>query len=95
MTTTFGITVIDNGVAQYARSFRKNELREAVEEYISQMQKGTTTDWCSCEWIVHPDDTDKEDKRRLRTGQPDETCPLHTFEGRMLYFFEWLTKNGW
>lgn len=48
---------------------------------------------------VHPtkftDDASHEFKGiRKRRGEQDMTCPVHTREGFLIYFFEWIKQNA-
>ena len=62
-----------------------------VVEYIAAMETQETDDWCRCEWIIHPDDVDlPKGKRRKRRGDEAWDCPVHTKEGFLIYFFEWV-----
>jgi hypothetical protein len=99
----------------------KDEIPGLVDRYTMAMELGNTTDWCSCQWILHPDDLrvsegccriclqpmedlvhDQSDKllerhayqgRRMRRGDQNPLCPVHTKEGLILGFFEWVTTG--
>lgn len=104
----------------------KSELVTKVWDYVRQMETQQTNKWCSCEWIVHPEDVDIPegvcrtcgcDKghrwhldlttmggppegqhqfagRRQRRGDTNAACAVHTKEGFILGFFEWLTTGA-
>lgn len=114
-------------------SLPKADIPALVTEYVQKLETGLTSEWCKCEWILHPDDSDvgedqcreclhaksaHEDKeiisedgkhfhhkpcekcgcpdfkaRRLRPGTPDDTCPVHSKEGRILGFFEYVFQD--
>jgi hypothetical protein len=118
-------------------------LSEKVSEYVAEMETQRTNDWCKCEWLIHPDDSEidiyncarchhpralhteivgmegcsktisianglgVEDydeclcvawvdppKRRMRRGEPNPECPVHTKEGFLIGLFEWMFKQG-
>lgn len=67
-------------------------LRSAVEQYFEKMDTVPTREWCTCPWIIHPDDHNVEEgKRRMRRADDDEMCPLHSRKGMLLYFFTWVS----
>lgn len=113
-------------------SLPKADIPALVAEYVAKLETGLTSEWCKCEWILHPDDSDiGEDQcreclhskvahqdsetysddgkaipilcakcgceqykaRRLRPGEPDDTCPVHSKEGRILGFFEYVFQD--
>lgn len=70
------------------------EIAPLAEEYIRILETSKTTEFCTCEWAVHPDDTGKpEGERRLRLLAHAELCPVHTQEGRILGFFGWVFRD--
>jgi len=60
--------------------------------YIQHMEKQLTDDVCLCLWILHPDDIDKPptEKRRKRKSDEHPACPVHTREGLLTDFLEWV-----
>jgi len=71
------------------------DIPKLAQAYIAGMEAEKTDDWCRCEWIVHPDDVDKpKGSRRKRRGDLAWDCPLHTKEGFLIYFFEWVFTRG-
>jgi len=71
------------------------DIPKLAEEYIAAMEVQRTDDWCRCEWIIHPDDVDlPKGKRRKRRGEQADDCPVHTKEGFLIYFFEWVFTRG-
>jgi hypothetical protein len=75
-------------------SIPEKELPELVERYVRAMETQRTDDWCRCEWTIHPDDTElpKGKRRKIRSDTHPE-CPVHTKEGFLRYFFEWVFTN--
>lgn len=83
-----------NGGNRITVSLSDNRLREMLIRYIRALQTSATREHCTCEWVMHPDDTDKPaEKQRLRILEENQFCPVHTFEGRMVGFFDWMTEN--
>lgn len=78
-----------------AMYFSMDAMRYAVSAYLSAMKTGTTAEYCACTWAVHPEDIHlpATSTRRMRLIVEHELCPVHTFEGRLLYFFTWLTER--
>jgi hypothetical protein len=71
------------------------DLTTHVLRYVDGIETGQTKDWCRCVWKFHPDDMDKpEGSRRKRRMDDDLTCPIHSKEGFLLGFFDWLEKNA-
>lgn len=71
-----------------------NQLPELVAEYVGLIEKEVTNRICKCEWIVHPEDMNKEEgKRRIRKGETALDCPVHTKEGFLIGFFVWVLAN--
>lgn len=69
-------------------------MQECVTQYVKDIETQNTNKWCSCQWIIHPDDIDKpQNQRRIRHGEPDLNCAIHTKEGFLLGFFTWLAGN--
>lgn len=64
-----------------------------VEQYVKAIEIEQTNKYCTCEWIVHPDDTElAEGARRIRKGEASPDCWVHTKEGFILGFFTWVFK---
>lgn len=104
-------------------SLPKVDIPKLVAEYTSKLEVEPSSDWCKCEWLIHPDDVDIEEGycrdcnhkkgthdpegpclngacecrtfkgRRKRPGTPSNGCPIHSKEGRVLAFFEWVFKE--
>jgi len=71
------------------------DIPRLAEQYAQAMESEKTDDWCRCEWIIHPDDVDKpKGSRRKRRGDQAPDCPVHTKEGMLIYFFEWVFTRG-
>lgn len=71
------------------------DIPDLAAKYFAAMETQKTDDWCRCEWIIHPDDVDlPKGKRRKRRGEQAFDCPVHTREGMLIYFFEWVFTNG-
>lgn len=106
-------------------SVPNRDILPLVEKYIAAMETEESAEWCRCEWIIHPDDTEidrgncrecnmpkkaavhQPDKLewqsdrdhpfrgiRKRRGDQDPTCPVHTREGMVIYFFEWIFTDA-
>jgi len=68
---------------------------EQITAYIASIEKERTNKICKCEWIVHPDDTDKpEGERRMRRGEATLDCPVHTKEGFIIGFIRHMMEHG-
>lgn len=76
-------------------SIPEADIPELVGRYVSTMETQRTDDWCRCEWTIHPDDRDlpKGKRRKIRSDTAPD-CPVHTKEGFLRYFFEWVMNNG-
>lgn len=76
-------------------SLPKRELPQLAERYVKMLETQRTDDLCECEWIIHPDDTDKpKGKRRRIRGATSFECQIHTKEGFALGFVRWaMTQN--
>jgi len=71
------------------------ELPPLVTQYVDIIETDKTLNHCTCEWVVHPDDVGMpEGQRRIRHGEPDLNCKVHTREGFILGFFTWLQSRG-
>jgi len=67
------------------------ELPPLVTQYVALIETDKTLNHCTCSWVVHPDDVGMpEGHRRIRKGEPDLNCKVHTREGFILGFFTWL-----
>jgi len=49
---------------------------------------------CGGEKRLHPDNGHDFRGRRKRRGDQADDCPLHTKEGLIIYFFEWVFTRG-
>lgn len=66
-----------------------------MAEYVQLIENETTNKICKCEWLVHPDDEGKpEGQRRMRRGEQSLECPVHTKEGFLLGFLNWLLTQA-
>lgn len=78
-------------------SLAKHTIPDQVTAYVAAMEVQRTNEWCRCQWIVHPDDVDLpahgERKRRMRRGDTHPQCAVHTKEGFILGFFEWVFRD--
>lgn len=70
----------------------KDGLPALIAEYVTLVSESETNEFCTCEWIVHPDDVGKTEKRRMRRGEEKPDCWIHTKQGFILGFFTWLFK---
>jgi hypothetical protein len=71
------------------------DVPKLAAAYAEAMESQETDEWCRCEWIIHPDDHDKpKGKRRKRRADTAPDCPVHTKEGLLIYFFEWVFTRG-
>lgn len=72
--------------------FPKSSVPALVVEYIAEIVTAPTNKYCTCEWIIHPDDIELPEgvKRRMRKGQTSWDCWIHTKEGLVLGFFTWV-----
>jgi hypothetical protein len=70
----------------------KSKVPTLVTEYIAEITTAPTNKYCTCEWIVHPDDVELPPgvKRRMRKGTTAWDCWIHTKEGLVLGFFTWI-----
>lgn len=75
-------------------SYPKHEIPRLGEEYIKLLETQKTDDMCKCDWLIHPDDTDKPKgkRRKIRQGEHPH-CPIHTKSGFLLGFLEWASKQ--
>lgn len=72
-----------------------DELHTLIGKYVHMIETETTNKLCKCEWIVHPDDTDKpKGKRKIRRGEAALNCPVHTKEGFLLGFFDFVVSDS-
>jgi hypothetical protein len=115
--------LIDRGAATEYISLPAGDIPELAARYATAVETEQTSDWCRCEWIIHPDDVKverlhcrlcdepknhilhkglPEDKQytqshdfkgvRMRRGDQAPDCPVHTKEGFLIYFFEWVFR---
>jgi hypothetical protein len=90
-----GITIATGStlprIAPEAFSLVKSEIPDLVRDYIIWVETAETANLCSCEYIIHPDDTEKpEGSRRMRRiGAPAFDCMAHSREGLVMGFFTW------
>jgi len=67
---------------------------ELITGYVATIEQERTNKICKCEWIVHPDDTEKpEGERRMRRGETTLDCPVHTKEGFLIGFIRYVMTN--
>lgn len=70
-------------------------------EYMTTLETSLSTENCRCLWRIHPDDVSKPvrddegnpTKRRMVRVDDDPTCWIHSREGRIIGFFEWLFRD--
>lgn len=66
-----------------------------VGKYVSAIETGESDDWCRCQWALHPDGVKgangKVLKRRIDTSFE---CPVHTKEGFLLGFLDWMKTHA-
>lgn len=76
-------------------SIPERDLIFLVDKYVQAVETGNSNTWCKCIWQIHPDDINlPKGQRRKRLVDPNPECPVHTKEGFLLYFFEWVfTQN--
>lgn len=72
----------------------RDELPNLALEYAQMIATQNTLDLCGCTWVVHPDDVLlPTGQRRIRKGEEEPFCPLHTKEGFALYFIPWALEQ--
>lgn len=87
--------IITNAVPCEYISIPALDIPKLAVQYIEAIETQRTDDWCRCEWIIHPDDVNlPKGKRRKRRGDQADDCPVHTKEGFLIYFFEWVFTRG-
>ena len=65
-----------------------------IADYVRALEVERTDEWCTCEWIVHPDDMNKaRGLRRKRRGETSLDCPIHTKEGFLIGFIKYVNKR--
>lgn len=70
-------------------------LPTLAADFVEILETNQTNEVCDCQWIVHPDDEEKEEgTRRMRRGMPSPICPVHTREGMILGFFKWVMTGA-
>lgn len=71
------------------------DIPKLAAAYAGAMEVEETEEWCRCEWQIHPDDLLKpKGSRRKRRVDDAPDCPIHTKEGMIIYFFEWVFTRG-
>lgn len=80
----------DDAPPSQAFAIPKDQIPKMARDYVNALEIERTNKWCRCEWIVHPDDLDKTKGRRMRRGDTHPQCAVHTKEGFIMGFFEWL-----
>lgn len=69
----------------------KKLMPALVAEFVKLLELEQTNKYCTCEWVIHPADTElAEGMRRMRKGEPALDCMVHTKEGFLLGFTHWL-----
>ena len=72
----------------------KPTLTLAIGQYITAIETGKSDDLCQCQWIIHPDDVDlPKGKRRKARGTVSFLCPVHTREGFLVGFLDWMRTH--
>lgn len=71
------------------------ELLESVGRYVKHIEISKTTDTCKCITEIHPDDAniEKGKARRMRVIEMALDCPVHTREGFLLGYFEFMKRG--
>jgi hypothetical protein len=70
-------------------------VTDQIGDYVLMIQKERTNKICKCEWIPHPDDAYKPiGERRMRRGEQSLECPVHTKEGFLLGFLNYLVEQA-
>lgn len=69
---------------------------DSLTDYVKSLETDVTTKHCKCEWIVHPDDVRKPESqaRRIRKGEATLDCPVHTKEGFLLGFLNYMLSQA-
>lgn len=81
-------------VAQIFVSIPLRYIPVLTKIYVGKLETGSTTENCLCLWIAHPDDIEKPfDEQRKRRGNQHPMCPVHTKEGLISGFLEFVYKN--
>lgn len=69
----------------------KQDMPALAAEFVKLLELEQTNKYCTCEWVIHPADTQlAEGMRRVRKGEPALDCMVHTKEGFLLGFTHWL-----
>lgn len=72
-------------------SIPKGDIRRLAAEYLAWLEVTPTNKLCQCVKSMHPEDSDKpEGTRRYRVVDPLDTCVLHSPEGKITGFFEYV-----
>lgn len=73
----------------------KADIPQLASAYVAAMETQRTMDWCKCGWKPYPGDEQKpKGTRKMIRSAPADDCPVHTKEGFISYFFEWMMKHG-
>ena len=65
------------------------ELWPAIGEYVTFIETGETKDTCKCEWLE-----DHSTGLKLQRVEESLECPVHTKEGFLLGFFQFLFPDS-
>lgn len=72
-----------------------SDVKLHIGRYVRAIEIGISDELCKCDWIIHPDDLDKpKGKRRKRRSTPHFDCPVHTREGFLFGFLEWMKTHA-
>lgn len=68
-------------------------IQSLVMQWIDRIETAETKTVCLCPWEIHPDDVHLKTGRRMRRTDNHPRCPVHTKEGYLLGFLEWVNKR--
>ena len=73
-----------------------DELMQSVGNYVRYIEVERTSKTCKCETEVHQDDINLPagKPRRLRVIEMNLTCPVHTREGFLLGYFDFMRRGN-
>lgn len=71
----------------------KKDIPALAAKFVEMLELAPTEQYCTCEWIIHPEDVANEvpeGKRRKRRGAASWDCWVHTKQGFIMGFFTWV-----
>lgn len=86
-------TKYKDGIGQTFLALPKSDVPNLVAEFVEMLELAPTEQYCTCEWIIHPEDVANEipeGKRRKRRGAAAWDCWVHTKQGFIMGFFTWV-----